>query len=131
VWCIEFSHGCGLTRRSATINIVQPHAVTLPVLAQSFRLIRNELGLAKKKRTMAGRHERLLQLVEKRGGVPRESKTEFWEDIRRAWNKAVPKGARPYDTWRGPLMAYRRAQKEVARGFRQLLKLVFQSLPEK
>jgi len=69
-WSIEFSHGCGINRRSATINILQPHAVTLPVLAQRFRLIRKELGLTKKK-TMAGRHERLLRLVEKRGGVPR------------------------------------------------------------
>jgi len=111
-WSIEFSQGCGLWRRSATINILQPHAITLPVLAHAFRLIRKELGLAKKK-TMAGRHERLVHLVEKRGGVPREGKTEFWEAIRRAWNKAAPRGEHPYYTWRGPLMAYRRIEKAL------------------
>lgn len=111
-WCIEFSVGCGLTRRSATINILQPHAVTLPVLAQGFRLIRKELGLTKKK-PMSRRHERLFQLVEKRGGVPRRGVAEFWEDVRRAWNKAVPKGECPYESWRGPLMAYRRLQRAL------------------
>jgi hypothetical protein len=111
-WSIEFSHGCGINRRSARIDVLQPHAVTLPVLAQGFRSIRKELGLAKKK-TMAGRHERLLRLIDKCGGVPRQSKTEFWQDVRRAWNKAVPKGEHPYETWRGPLMAYRRLQKAL------------------
>ncbi|MDZ4733050.1 MAG: hypothetical protein SGJ16_05625 [Nitrospirota bacterium] len=68
------------------------HAVILPVLAQGFRLIRKELGLAKKK-TMVGQHERRRLLVEERGGVPRRGVTECWEDIQRAWNKAVPKDA--------------------------------------
>jgi|GEM_PF-1914374 hypothetical protein len=108
-WGIEFSSGCGINRRSATINILQPHAITLPVLIQGFRLIRRELGLTKKK-TMTEQHERLLRLVEKRGGVPTQGKTEFWEDVRRTLNKAVPKGEHPYETWRGPLMAYRRIQ---------------------
>jgi hypothetical protein len=112
-WRHEVSIGCGLTRRSARIDILQPHAVTLPVLAQGFRLLRETLGLAKKK-TLTERHERLLRLVEKRGGVPkRGGKTEFWEDVQRAWNKAVPKGEYPYVTWRGPLMAYRRIQKAL------------------
>lgn len=75
------------------------HAVILPVLAQGFRLIRKELGLAKKK-TMVGQHERLL-LVEERGGVPRRGETEFWEDVQRAWNKAVLKGAHSCETSRG------------------------------
>ncbi len=109
-WNIEFSSGCGHMRRSATINILQPHAITLPVLAHAYLVLRKELGLAKKK-TMTGRHERLLRLIEKHGGVPRRGQTEFWQGVQRTWNKAVPKGERPYETWRGPLMAYRRIQK--------------------
>ena len=113
-WRHEVTFGCGLQRRSARIDILQPHAVTLPVLAHAFRLIRKKLGLAKKKK-MTGRHERLLRLVEKRGGIPREGKEEFWKDIQRGWNKAVPKGAHPYETWRGPLMAYRRIHKALTK----------------
>jgi hypothetical protein len=108
-WSIELSFDCGLNRRSATIKILQPHAITLPVLTQGFRSIRKALGLTKKK-TMAERHQRVLHLVEKRGGVPRHGQTKFWEGVQRAWNKAVPKGEHPYKTWRGPLMAYRRIQ---------------------
>ena len=79
------------------------------MLTHADRVLRKELGLANKK-TMAGWHERLLRQVEKRGGVPKRGKTEFWEGIQRTWNKAVPKGGRRYETWMGPKMAYDRLQ---------------------
>ena len=105
-WEISWS---GSGRYEVTIQILQPRAVTLPVLTKAFRVIRRQLGLAKKK-TRTNGHQRLLRLVEKRGGVPNQDKAEFWEDVRRAWNKAVPKGAHAYETWNGPMMAYRRLQ---------------------
>ncbi|MDR4467075.1 MAG: hypothetical protein MRJ68_02105 [Nitrospira sp.] len=111
-WSIEFSTGCGLLRRSATINILQPHAITLPVLAQAYRKLRKELGLANKK-TMMEWHEQLLRLVEKHGGVPRRGKRDFWEGIQRTWNQAVPQGGRRYETWMGPKMAYDRLQRAL------------------
>ena len=111
-WCIEISHGCRLVRHSATITILQPHAITLAVLTQAYSVLREALGLTKQK-TMAAWHERLLQLVKEKGGVPMREKAKFWEVIRRAWNKSVPTGGRPYETWRGPLMAYRRLHKTL------------------
>ena len=65
---------------------------------------------------MTGRHERLLQLVEKHGRVPTRGKTEFSEGVRRAWIKALPKGGHPYTTWIGMMrvnMAYDRLQAAI------------------
>jgi hypothetical protein len=65
---------------------------------------------------MTGQHERLLRMVEKRGGVPRRSKkTGFLETVQCAWNKAPPKGEPPYETWMGLMMAYRRLRAALKR----------------
>lgn len=110
----EMTVGCGLKWYSATINIPVPHAVTLKMLAETFRRVREGLGLSRKK-TASEWHVRLVRLVETRGGVPQHDKTAFWEDIRRQWNKAVPKGKRRYTTWMGPKMAYDRIQARLKR----------------
>jgi hypothetical protein len=113
-WGLEFFVGCGLSRRTAWINIAEPHVVTLPMLMKTYRHLREKLGLLKKK-MLTGRHERLLKLVRKHGGVPRHGKTQFWQAVQRDLNKAVPRGGRRYETWMGPKMAYDRLQAALRR----------------
>ncbi|MEO7863563.1 MAG: hypothetical protein ABIU05_24625 [Nitrospirales bacterium] len=117
-WGIELSAGCGLDRCSATVDILQPHAVTLPALSQVLRSIRKKLGISRKK-TMTSRHERLIRIIQERGGAPSRDKTAFWERVQRAWNKTELKGEHPYKTWQGPMMAYRRIQSQLKKRNRE------------
>ncbi len=106
-YTMAWGGGHGIHRRTATIEILNPQALTLPVLMKAYSGIRAHLGLTKKK-TLSERHERLLRLVDKHGGVPRRGKTRFWEGIQKEWNRAVPQGRRCFTTWMGPKMAYDR-----------------------
>lgn len=80
-----------------------------------YPMVRLQLKIMRVQRdkSLGGRHMELLEMVRRRGGVPRDKgKVKFWESIQAEWNVLHPD--RPYETWKGVKLACDRAQRKVA-----------------
>lgn len=76
-------------------------------LEKIFHKIKKAFG-RKGKQFLGNKHRYLYELVDKNGGVPRKNKGEFWEKIRKEFNK---KYKERFNNPNSPRIAYQRVEK--------------------
>lgn len=81
--------------------------ITEKDLRSLYRGIRRELGIRRSK-SLSEQNIRLCEMVEQRGGIPKEGVMAFWKSMIEEWNKRYRGKYRTYTTVQGIQIAYKR-----------------------
>jgi len=107
-------HDDAYVRRPRRLVIhVYSRDITYARFRELYRQAQRMMGTRERTRMQGGVHK-LMTLVDELGGEPKKgNKTAFWEKVKAKWNADIQRGRR-YNSWRSPMMAYRRLRAKIA-----------------